>query len=501
MLLDQEKRKSYGMTIFDEVIATVSKEVVDEEDNITLNLVTLLSPQTDNPLNLRNLSPPGYGKTYEIKKIIQYCDPKNIISLSSATAKAFKYHGQKMVEFELNKFVDLQAQMEAAEAISDEKEREKEILSIKENTWLVFDFRGKTLIFGDSQSFALMEEMKQVLSHDSQIQKSIGVNKSSSGTMFGSRFAFIGSPAIIYCSAKDEVEKDPTNEIGSRFITTSIKSGVEKNTKRHKITALKYGLPSKLSKQQIGLDEDEIDFTKSKVQRLTQLVKDNESLNPYRGAIAAAITNESPNDRELKNLLTVIDILTRVNAGERYVLVKDDEKYVLTAFEDIERGTVLTKKLESLPIAKIQFLNTVIKPLLLVTDLKAIEIAEKIKMDKRHLSDNYLKKFVSFGYLDTHGDRYSGFYYSLPEYYKKNDATEESSLITTSSLDFSCLKTDLEWWIGQGYRIESYYGLSVTIEDYLTNKGQVTTEPTQIIPKTTGDDVTKSDEHLEEKDE
>ncbi len=491
-----------NMSVFDEIIETISKEVIDEKDNITQNLLAIFSTYSHNPLNLRNLSPSGYGKTHMVESTVQYFPPDDIIKLARATPQSFKYHGKKMVEIMPDTFIDYQKAMDdLIEKFPNEEERTKERKWIDENIWTVFDFENKTLIFLDSQSFGLWESIKPVLSHDTKVMKSLGVNKGKSGTLQGERFATLGAPSVIYCSAKNEIERDTTNEMNTRFITISIKSNSTKNKKRHQMTAMKYGLPDKLFQQKSNLTDEEKELTKSKIKMLIDEVKYNETVNVYAMSIGEKLNNDSPNDRELKNLLTNINILTCVHSSNRFVLVNHDDAFLLSSFSDIKHGMELTKKPESLPIAKIEFFNKKVKPLLFgkIGGLKSIEIAEELGFIKKHLWENYLKPFVDCGYLVENGDRYSGYLLFLAPQYENKDATEESPLIDTSILDISCVKSELEWWIEKGYHLELYDGNPTSVESFLENNGESTTELPEIMPTITGDDVAKPvEENIDE---
>lgn len=485
--------------ILDDIINSISKEVVDEKDNITQNLLVILSAFTSNPLNLRNLSPSGFGKTHMIEKIIQYFPTDNIIKLARATPQSFRYHGKKMVETAPETFVEYEKIMEElSERFPDEKERERERKWIKNNTWNVFDFTNKTLIFLDTQSFALWEAIKTVLSHDSKIMKSLGVNKSKSGSILGQKFATVGAPAVIYCSAKDEIENDKTDEMNTRFITISIKSNETKNEKRHLMTAKKIGLPDRLYKQQI-IDDKEKEETKSKVKKLIEEVKYNQICNIFAEPIAKSLDKGIPKDRELKNLLTNINIMVCVNSTHRYVLVDSKDAFLLPSLNDVKQGMQLTKKSKSLSVAKIEYFNNKVKPLLLgkLDGIKVAQIAQELETDKKKLWENYLKPFSEHGYVELSGEQHSGYFITIAPQYVEKNAEEESPLIDTSLLDISCLRSALEWWIKHGFHIEHPTGRETSIETYLETEGESVTQVPQTILESSSDEVTEYDEEIE----
>jgi hypothetical protein len=145
---------------FDEIIKSISKKVIDEKDNITQVVLTILSSYTDNPQNLRILAPSGEGKTHTVLQAANYFPQKNIWKISDASSKSFKYMAQtKVIEIENNLFKDLDEMtkpfFEQLNDKSKKTEAEKEIKKLEKQAYFLLDFTNITIIFLDSQSFGL----------------------------------------------------------------------------------------------------------------------------------------------------------------------------------------------------------------------------------------------------------------------------------------------------------------------------------------------------------
>ena len=158
---------------FDEIIELISKEVIDEKDNITQVVLTLFSAYADNPQNLRILAPSGEGKTHTVLQTAKYFPQKNIWKISEASSKSFRYLAQSKVIETDEGFKDFDEVIKPySEQLSDKTKRvesEKKIKELEKQAYFLLDFTNVTIIFLDSQSFGLWESLKTTLSHDDVI--------------------------------------------------------------------------------------------------------------------------------------------------------------------------------------------------------------------------------------------------------------------------------------------------------------------------------------------
>jgi len=196
--------------ILEELVKFHKKEIKEEDSNTRKLILYGLSAFTTNPINSRIFALSSEGKTYLVNKVSATFPKESLIILSSASAQSFKYsHGTEVIEEENGDLVPIEEKIspleDALENTSgkEKKSLEKQIAQLHQEAWYVIDFHNKWLIFLDSQNTALWEALKTLLSHDSEKQKHQVTNKVN-GRNTQERMIFLGSPAVTYCSAKDE---------------------------------------------------------------------------------------------------------------------------------------------------------------------------------------------------------------------------------------------------------------------------------------------------------
>jgi hypothetical protein len=278
------------MNVLDEIIHTCSKEIKEETDAITQIILTLFSAFTDNPQNTRILAPSGEGKTYLVTKISRLFPQDDIIVLAKATPQSLKYtlSSKRVVENGPEVWQDYDVAIKPLEKqLTKTKDREEQdqikesIRELRDSACDLVDFSNKVIILVDSQSFELFESLKPTMSHDQKEIKSFSVNKSKSGTMRGQKFLFRGFPALIYCSAKDEQQKDTTNEINTRFNTISLTASCKKYRQMLELEAIHASLPNAMYQEEI-ISEEEIEEIKGKIKDiLLSIFTFKDILNPY----------------------------------------------------------------------------------------------------------------------------------------------------------------------------------------------------------------------------
>lgn len=475
--------------IFKEITDLLQKEVKDEHDNIIQVAITILSAYTKTPQNLRIIAPSGEGKTYIVSKVSGLFPQDNILTLANATPQAFKYMASKKItEVSPGIWKDYEDVVgpiyEGAEVIQGKSgmaipkltpAEKKLIQEIDENTYLLLDFTNKTIIFLDNQSFSLWEALKTTLSHDREYNKSLTVNKSSAGKAGTSKIVFKGWPAVIYCSAKDEITQDKTDEINTRFNTISIKGTKEKYRDMLKIKAYSVSLPDIVYQKKI-VSNEEIEVVKTRIQlTIDQIQKYADEPRPVVNFYADAITDLFQADagyraRQLSNLLSNVTVITLARSRVRPKLVIDSKEYPITTREDIELANKLTHETNPLPPTKIQFFNRYIR-LAYIGSIKqqftALELCDHIntinpnlRMDRQKLRESYLDQYVNHGYLDADvdPDNRTRFVYSLIPKYREAEAVVETSLIVVSSLDDSCLNIFKEKFLNDDSKLKMIVG-------------------------------------------
>ena len=484
---------------FDEIIESISKEVIDEKDNIEQVALTILSSYTDNPQNLRILAPSGEGKTHTVLQTAKYFPQKNIWKIIEASNKSFRYLAQRKVIETDEGFKDFDEVIEQySDQLSDKtkrKEAEKKIKELENQAYFLLDFTNVTIIFLDAQSFGLWESLKTTLSHDDVIRKDITTNKINGKNQL-QKTAYKGFPAVIYCSAKDEISRDKTDEMNTRFNTVSIKG----STKKYK-QILNLVLQNDDPTQEI-ISQNEIRETKSKVERIIENIKAFHGVfNPFAQNIADNFPcDRGSRARQLKTLSNTVKMLTLSRSEDKFSIIKDDKQFLISSKSDVIEAIQMIREANPIATTKIQFFNEKIRPFLLgrLDKSPAIEIAEHLESDRKKILETYLIPFVEHGYLEKEQDpdNRSRDLYSLSLKYEKQQASIFSTLIDVSTIDISCLKNTLECRLEQGYKIVSSKGEVCSIDDVVNNQEAIDTIPTESIPKINSVDVSNSVDNL-----
>lgn len=463
---------------FDEIIESISKEVIDEKDNIKQVVLTLLSSYTDNPQNLRILAPSGEGKTHTVLKTSKYFPQENIQKISEASNKSFRYLAQSKVIETKDGFKDFDDEIKQyTEQLSDKtkrKEAEKKIQELEKQAYFLLDFTNTTIIFLDSQSFGLWESLKTTLSHDDEIRKDITTNKINGKNQI-QKTVYKGYPAVIYCSAKDEISRDETDEMNTRFNTVSIKGSTEKYKK-----ILNLVLQNDDPTQEV-ISQNEIKETKFKIEKIIENIKAFHGVfNPFMQNIADNFPcDKGSRARQLKILSNTIKLLTLSKSENRFSLFKDEKQFLISSKSDVIEAIHIIKEPNPVAVTKIQFFNENIRKFFLERLDSAIarEIAEYLGMDRKKLLENYLIPLIDHGYLEKELDptNRSRDVYSLAPRYEKEEASIFSTLIDASTINISCLKNTLECRLDQGYKIVNSKGLVVSLESIVNNEGEIVT--------------------------
>ena len=477
---------------FDEIIESISKEVIDEKDNIKQVVLTLLSSYTNNPQNLRILAPSGEGKTHTVLKTSKYFPQENIQKISEASNKSFRYLAQSKVIETKDGFKDYDDEIKQYdEQLSDKtkrKDTEKKIQNLEKQAYFLLDFTNTTIIFLDSQSFGLWESLKTTLSHDDEIRKDITTNKINGKNQL-QQTVYKGYPAVIYCSAKDEISKDQTDEMNTRFNTVSIKASPKKYKK-----ILNLVLQNDDPTQEV-ISQDEIKETKSKIETIIENIQVFHGVfNPFmQNMVDNFPSDKGSRARQLKILSNTIKMLTLSRSENRYSLIKDDNQFLIASKSDVIEAIQMIKEPNPVAVTKIQFFNEKIRKFFLERLDSAIarEIAEYLEMDRKKLLENYLIPLIDHGYLEKELDptNRSRDVYSLAPRYEKEEASIFSTLIDASTINISCLKNTLECRLEQGYKIVSSKGKITSLSDVVNNQGQIDTMPNEFVPEINGVDM------------
>lgn len=505
------------LDVLNKIIDVYSREIKEESDNIRQILLTLFSAYTKNPQNTRILAPSGEGKTYLVTKVSELFPQEHIKVIARATPQSFKYtmSSKKVIENGSGNWQDYDVAIEPLEeelAKTKDKEKQNElkqqIQKLRESAYDLVDFTNMIIILVDSQSFELFESLKTTLSHDKDMIQSFSVNKTQSGTMKGQRFLIKGFPAVIYCSAKDEQQKDETNEINTRFNTISLNASTVKYRKMLELEALHSSLPNSMYQEEIISDDEKEQLKDDILEIINQIKNRNEVLNPFGMGIQNLFKDDAGHrTRQLKVLNNNITMLTLINSVKRPKIIFDGDEIPVTLYDDIKQSAALTKQPKEIQSYKIKLFNENIRKFILdsgtqkqilgntITCLTATEISEMFSLygiptDRQRLQETILKPLVQHGYLEEYKDpdNHTRHVYAVTKQYTSLEASIESTLIDVSTLDMSCAESFIEKYVKQRFdsgqlKILDHNGTEITIQQLVNSLGKIDVKEHQDINK------------------
>jgi len=322
---------------------------------------------------------------------------------------------------------------------------------------------------------------------------------------------------MIILFEKDEQKRDETNEINTRFNTISLNPSSTKYREMLKLEGLRSGLP-KFIYNKVVISQEEIEQTKEKILELIGKIKNNdEIINPYSIGLSQLFEDDAGfRTRQLKVLNNNITVLTLANSDSRPKIVLDGEEFPISTRQDIEEAASLTKEQKEIQAYKIKYFNDYIKPAILnqgkekhlVTGdtkcLTASELADiisqkKIPTDRQKLQESILKPLDEHGFLEKFidPDNRSRNVYTVAERFLTQEASVESSLIDTSSLDVSCVELFVKENLEQRFSsdtldIQDENGNKITLKELVDVLCTIDAQTTQNSHKLSSNEASRS---------
>ncbi len=280
---------------------------------------------------------------------------------------------------------------------------------------------------------------------------------------------------------KMRARRDITSEIDTRFQTISLQANAMKYKQSIALILKKYGFTDPLYARKV-INPDEIEHAKSLVSQIILTLKkyqkrDDPILNPFSDQIGKIFPSESgARTRQFQRLMKTSNLLTLCNAKHRPKLEFDGKKYPVTHLNDVSKATQLIIDNTGIPSHKIRTFNEVIKPTILThgknihvegKDLQVLiaseilthykELKEK-NYNRQQLLETILIPLTQYGFLERTKDpnNKSRDIFWIPDRYLEHDVTVESTLIDTTTLDESCIRSFVKNHFEQRYKEEEY---------------------------------------------
>jgi len=238
-----------------------------------------------------------------------------------------------------------------------------------------------------------------------------------------------------------------------------------------KLEGIRAGLPKSIYGEEV-ISEEEIEIVKERILELIERIKENDEIfNPYSTGLSNLFKDDAGfRTRQFKILNNNIKVLTLVNSDSRPKVVYDGQEYPISTRQDIEDACNLTKEQKEIQSYKIKFFNDHIRPAILehgkeksiisgniqcltVSELGDILSQKEIVIDRQRLQETILKPLSDHGFLEKFRDpdNNSRDIYMVADTFLEKQASIESTLIDTSTLDDSCVKSFVNKYLEQRF--------------------------------------------------
>jgi len=190
-----------------------------DEISKSMVLLTGVSKDTRNPINLFMRGPPSIGKTYVTMQTLKYFPREDLWKLGGLSPKAL-IHGYGILVDEKDEEIDFR-EKPGKEASEEEKRGWKERL---ERSRYVIDLQGKILVFLEAPHIETYNMLRPILSHDAWEISYRFTDKTKAGGLRTSHVVIRGWPACIFCTTEEKYVED----LATRGFTITPEMGPEK---------------------------------------------------------------------------------------------------------------------------------------------------------------------------------------------------------------------------------------------------------------------------------
>ena len=366
------------------IIRCVKKEVVQEDSLLRQIFYTILSANTNNPINLGIIAPTSEGKTYPVTRTLKYVPKEDVWLVGGMSPKTLVRQRGVLVD-ESNEplrpqLKDLDRQIVDAKDRHDKetagklKEQKEELI---EKCRYLIKLSGTTLVFLEPPDHELWNMLKPILSHDNYYIEYPYVDKNDKEGIFVKRVVMQGYPACIFCTARDESYWHDWDQIVSRFLISSPTMNTLKYQQSNMLIAIKNGLPGciqqdlVISDEEVELARECYEYVRDEMRQLTSItiasdIKRESNLIwiPYSDYLAEALPAEKGTDvRMTKRIFAFLNVVTLARSRSRMKLIMGIEQSPIADLTDLQEVLHMTYNLTGIPAYKLKFLKEDFLPL------------------------------------------------------------------------------------------------------------------------------------------
>jgi hypothetical protein len=412
-----------------EYLIETIKCTVKQEDALVRQIVdTIISKETQDPINLAVMAPTSEGKTYAVTQALQYFSQRDIWKIGSMSPKTIIRQNGILVNSDNQPIAyqvkDLKKKIRESEKDSDEKYNfEEQLKRLYADAKVLINLQGKVLVFLEPPENGTWDILKPILSHDS-----FEIEHPYVGDDFKvKKVVTRGWPACIFCSAKNESSWPTWPEIQSRFLITSPNMIKRKYRDGNILTAQRMGLPGLLQEQiivskiQVDLATKCASYTLGQVKQCS-IQNTNPVWIPYTMILGKVLPAEKGTDnRIVRRIFTFLKITTLSRAHLRCKLKYGNESMVISDIdEDLHEVLHITQNLSGVPPFKLKVFESVFLPLykskkspakkdnreeaiIAVTAKELCDSVEKVlgrTINVENMKNTYLSEFLNSQMID-----------------------------------------------------------------------------------------------------
>lgn len=486
---NQVEQKESRKDILAEICSLISKTVKGDRNLVYQILFCGLSAFTSNPIHLMIMEKSSEGKTYPALQIAQHFPKDNLMILGSATPQSFKYEHGTLVDKEYRPIQDrvdeLEEQIETSSKSkknSDDSRPDVGILkqqlkSLKIESKTLIDLRNKWIIFKEPPDHKLLEALYSTLSTDEEYNEHKFVNKSSGGKNQNYTVVFRGCPSILICTSRDESNNSRWLETFSRFHIVSPLSTTTKYSEGMDLIGKACGLPKELFEEFVINEKEKEKIKEITVKLISSIENSNgEIFNPFTDKLSELFPHEvGYRWRQYRRFLTLLELHCLCYSNHRPHLLMNGRNIPVVTKADIESILQIIDDSSTIPPNKIRWFKEIFiacwkkcsetvdfgrnqdVPIdrSIITGNTLVNYTKeqgKGKLTTKQIRETYLDMLFENGIIEKDRDprNMSRDVYWPTEGY--NDT--KTSLIATSSLDESCVKSCLEKYLKRRFNFE-----------------------------------------------
>jgi len=452
----------------------IGKEVKFDIPIKTAAFVTALSAILQEPMNLFFKGQSGVGKTYIVKKTLEYFPQENIRYLGGLSPTALVHEHGILMNKQGNP-IDLDSRPEKPDrkmfktdeefrkAKEDCKKKVKEWNTELATSYTLINLKNKLLFFLETPDQGAFDRLLPILSHDKEQIEFNFTDKTAKGKFRTAKVVIQGFPATIFLTVDKKLNR--MEELATRSFTATPESSEDKIEAANKVTTHRSNYPwekTHETKERKQLKELLLSL------KLTFLDEDFDIVIPFDN-LAELYPHEMVRDmRDYDHFLQFIKTFTALHIHQRAIIEVEGKKYAVASIFDVEIafkifGAIFETTRTSADKALLDFYWEYVSTTEGCSIRQFVGFYNVLNKTKKGYNTiaQYLEKLEKKGYVDKQQDENDRRRYTYNPLKKKKDELLYNPLEHENKVDLSTfLKTGYELWLNDLLKGTLWYIMS-----------------------------------------